>query len=131
MKKDFFKTVESHWQLERSEKSALWNFIYGMIDGKEIDLAESVWWLKEFPMDLISWSVSNSHRKDIVMLEPNFRNQITRQILPPDERPLHLHNNATYRIDANEGGYREYPPYIYLLPYWMGRYIGVIGPEVE
>jgi hypothetical protein len=35
------------------------------------------------------------------------------------------------RIDANEGGYREYLPYIYLLPYWMGRYIGVIGPEVE
>lgn len=131
MKKGFYKTAESHWQIERSEKSALWNFIYGMIDGKEIDLDESVWWLKEFPMDLVSWSVSNSHRKDIELFEPNFRNQKTRQILPPDERPLHLHNTAAYRIDANEGGYREYPPYIYLLPYWMGRYIGVIGPEVE
>jgi len=21
------------------------------------------------------------------------------------------------------------PPYIYLLPYWMGRYVGAIGPE--
>jgi len=85
MKKGFFKTAESHWQLERSEQSSLWNYIYGMIGGKTIDLEDTIWWFKEFPLDLISWSVNNSHRKDIDFLEPNFRNQKTRQILPPDE----------------------------------------------
>ena len=62
-------------------------------------------------------------------MAPNFRNQTTQEVLPPDERPLHLHNNASYRIDGGEGGRREYPGYIYLLPYWLGRYVGAIGAE--
>ncbi len=128
MKQEYFKTIHSHWQIERSEKSALWNFLYAMSGGKDIDLQESVWWLKEFPMDLISWNVHNSHRKDLQLIKPNFRKQTVREILPPDERPLHLHNNASYRIDGGEGASQEYPPYIYLLPYWMGRYAGAIGP---
>ena len=128
MKKAYLNTIKSHWQVERNEKSALWNFLYAMSGGSEIDLDASIWWLKEFPLDLIDWSVSNSHRKDLIFLEPNFREQKTVQILPPDERPLHRHNNAAYRVDGNGRAIKELPPYIYLLPYWMGRYVGAIGP---
>ena len=124
--KDYLKTISSHWQLERGEKSALWNFLYTMSGGPVQDLDASIWWLKEFPLDLISWSVSNSHRKDLSYLEPNFRGQTIGEILPPDERPLHLHNGPSYEIDGNGGGRSERPPYVYLLPYWLGRYIGVI-----
>jgi len=128
MQKAYANTINSHWQVERNEKSALWNFLYAMSGGSEIDLDASIWWLQEFPLDLIDWSVSNSHRKDLTFLAPNFRKQTTVQILPPDERPLHKHNNAAYRIDGNGGGSREMSPYLYLLPYWMGRYVGAIGP---
>jgi len=128
----FKAVVKDHWEAERNEKSPLWNFIYSMTTGaKMFDCEESVWWLKQFPLNLISFSVENSHRKDIELLKPNFRGQTVENILPPDERPLHLHNNPSYRIDGDEGGRREYPGYIYLLPYWLGRHIDAIGPAIE
>ena len=73
MKKKHLKAVTSHWQIERSEKNPLWNFLYSLSGGNEIDLEESIWWLKEYPLDLIDWRVENKHRKDLVKLNPNFR----------------------------------------------------------
>ncbi|MCK5820543.1 MAG: hypothetical protein KAH17_01610 [Bacteroidales bacterium] len=127
LKEKFFKSSQSHWEVERSEKNPLWNFLYLLTGGEDFDLDESVWWLKEFPMDLISWNVDNSHRQDLTKVEPNFRRQEYTEVLPRDERPMHLHNNA-YRNNGGNGGREEYPPYIYLLPYWAGRYAGVISP---
>ena len=127
LKKKFFEASKSHWKVERSEKNPLWNFIYALIGGEDYDLEESVWWLKEFPMDLISWTVNNSHRQDLTRVKPNFRRQEYTEVLPKDERPMHLHNNA-YRNNGGSDGRREYPPYIYLLPYWLGRYVEAIGP---
>ena len=121
-------SVASHWEIERSEKNPLWNFLYALSGGKNIDLEDSIWWLKEFPMDLIDWKVENQHRKDVTPLPPNFRKQEYTEVLPPDERPLHLHNRA-YQNNGGSGGYREYSPYVYLLPYWTGRYLGYIGSK--
>ena len=101
--------------------------MYALIGGKDYDLEESAWWLREFPMDLVSWKVDNSQRQDLTKVEPNFRKQEYTEVLPRDERPMHLHNNA-YRNNGGSKGTREYPPYIYLLPYWAGRYVEAIGP---
>ncbi len=126
-----FAAVQSHWKMELSEKNPLWNFFYAMVGGKDYDLDGSIWWLQRFPMDLIGWNVTNKHRKDITRLPPNFRNQKYPEVLPPDECPLHLHNGA-YIVDGGNDGMREYAPYIYLMPYWMGRYVGAISaPQAE
>ncbi len=130
LKQEYFKTAQSHWEVERSEKNPLWNYLYALIGGSDYDLEESAWWLREFPMDLISWSVDNSHRQDLTRVEPNFRRQEYTEVLPRDERPMHLHNNA-YRNNGGSNGSREYPPYIYLLPYWAGRYVEAITPPSQ
>lgn len=127
-KKKHFKAIQSHWQLERSEKNPVWNFMYALAGGKDYDLKESIWWLKEFPMNLIDWSVSNKHRKDLTKLAPNFRHQEYNEVLPRDEQPMYLHNGA-YRNNGNGKGASEYSPYIYLMPYWAGRYIGAISAD--
>ena len=113
-KQNHFEAAKSHWEIERPEKSPLWNFLYAMTGGKDYDLDDSIWWLKEFPMDLVQWSNNNSNRKDIVKLEPNFRRQQYAELLPPDE---------TY---GGRGGLRESAPHDYLLPYWLGRYLAII-----
>ncbi len=125
-KAKYFEAVKSHWEIEREEKNPLWNYLYAMSGGKEIDYEESAWWLREFPMDLIGWSVQNEHRKDLVKVEPNFREREYSEVLPRDERRMHLHNNA-FLNDGGEGGRREYPPYLYLFPYWAGRYVEAIS----
>ncbi len=128
LKQKFKEAIKDHWEAERPERDALWNFCYAMTGADEFDLDESVWWLREFPLDLIDWSVHNSHRKDIELLPPNFRNQTTKEVLPPDERPMYKHNTNMFKIDGGSNGSREHSAGdIYLLPYWMGRYLGVIS----
>ena len=126
--KKYLETVRSHWEIERSEKNPLWNFLYSLSGGSPIDLNESIWWLKEFPLDLIDWKVENKNRKDIIKIPANFRKQEYIDVLPPDERPIHLHNRA-YQNNGGSGGFREYSPYVYLLPYWAGRYLNLIEKE--
>ncbi|MBD1261022.1 hypothetical protein HZY62_10520 [Maribacter polysiphoniae] len=128
-RKKHFETVKSHWEVERSEKNPLWNYLFALTGSTTIDSEESAWNLREFPMDLIDWKIDNSHRKDLIMIEPNFRSQTYSEVLPGDERVLHKHNGA-YK---NNGGNarQEYAPYIYLLPYWAGRYAEAISAPVK
>ncbi len=129
-KQKHFEAAKSHWEVERSEKNPLWNYLFALSGGKNIDYEESAWWLKEFPMDLIDWKIDNRHRKDLEKIDPNFRNQTYKEVLPQDERVLGLHNGA-YRNNGGSDGYREYPPYIYLLPYWAGRYVDAISTPIN
>lgn len=129
-KKNHFEAVKSHWEIERSEKNPLWNYLFALTGGKNIDSDASAWWLREFPMDLIDWKIDNSHRKDLTMIEPNFRSQTYTEVLPGDERVLHKHNGA-YRNNGGSDGRREYAPYIYLLPYWAGRYVEAISAPIN
>jgi len=127
LKEKYREAIRDHWNIERPEKDALWNFVYAMMGSNEFDLDESIWYLREFPMDLIQYSVHNSHRKDIKLLPENFRGQTTEVVLPPDEKPIFKHNTNTFTIDRNSGGRAESSGDIYLLPYWWGRYLGVIS----
>jgi len=126
LREKYRKAIREHWEIERPEKNPLWDFIYADTGAKDFDLDASIWSLKEFPLDTISWTVRNSHRKDLQFLEPNFRHQSTRNVLPPDERPMSKYNGNAFRLDGGGGGRREFSGDIYLLPYWMGRYLGVI-----
>ncbi|MCP4262196.1 MAG: hypothetical protein GY774_32540 [Planctomycetes bacterium] len=123
LREKYRRTIKEHWEVERPEKHALWNLIYAMTGADEFDLEETIWSLKEFPLDMIGWSVQNSHRKDLDFIAPNFRNQTTSKVLPPDERPMMKYNGNHFRLDGGEGGRREYSGDIYLLPYWLGRYL--------
>lgn len=126
--KEKYKTaIQQHWELERPEKDGLWNLCYGMTGAKDFDLNETVWYLKEFPLDMVEWQVKNSHRKDIELITPDFRGQTTKEVLPPDERPELKHNRNLFKLDREANGISELSAGdSFLLPYWMGRYLGVI-----
>ena len=68
----------------------------------------------------------NEARKDLEFLESNFREQTTKNVLPPDERPMSKFNGNAFRLDGGNGGRREYSGDIYLLPYWLGCYLDII-----
>ena len=126
LREKYGRAVRGHWEIERPEKNPLWNLIYAMTGAADFDLEQTIWSLKEFPLDTIGWSVRNSHRKDLKFIAPNFRNQTTRKVLPPDERPMSKYNGNHFRLDGGEGGRREYSGDIFLLPYWLGRYLNII-----
>ena len=126
LRDQYRRVIRDHWQVERPEKNPLWNFLYAATGANEFDLAESIWSLKEFPLDTISWTIRNSPRQDLESLPPNFRHQSTKNVLPPDERPMSKYNGNAFQLDGGDGGREEFSGDIYLLPYWLGRYLGVI-----
>jgi hypothetical protein len=131
LRENYGEAIRDHWDIERPEKDALWNFTYAMTGASEFDLEESAWHLREFPLDMILWDVENSHRKDIEFLEPNFRGQFTAEVLPPDERPDLKHNRNIFKLDGGNRHGELSAGETFLLPYWMGRFLGVISPPVE
>ncbi|UZR97234.1 hypothetical protein [Chondrinema litorale] len=132
LKEQYKASIKDHWMVERPEKNALWNFIYSQTGEKEIDLDASILYLKNYPMDLRNWAVHNSHRKDIELLPENFRNQTTKELLPLAELPLHRHNGDIFKLDKEGNGDQLISAGdVWLLPYWMGRYYGLISAPTE
>ncbi len=133
LKQMYKEAIIDHWQAERPEKEGAWNIMTALVGTDDFDLEEAIWYLQEHPMDLIDWVIMNSHRKDIEFIEPNFREQTISEVLPPDERPVQRHNGNMFRLDRPNGnGTSEHSAGdIWLLPYWMGRYLGVISEPVQ
>ncbi len=133
LKANYKKAIIDHWEIERPEKEGAWNIFTALTGTKTFDLPETIWYLQEYPLDLIDWEIKNSQRKDIELLPDNFRKQTTKEVLPPGERPIQRHNGNTFSLDRNRGnGTSEHSAGdIWLLPYWMGRYLGVITGPVK
>ena len=131
LKEKYRAAIKDHWEFERSERDGLWNLCYAMTGAQEFDLEETGWYFREFPLDMIEWSQRNSHRKDIELVPENFREETTKEILPPDERPELKHNRNAFTLDKDNKGNAELGAGdTFLLPYWMGRFLGVISAPV-
>ncbi|MES2798345.1 MAG: hypothetical protein V4683_20415 [Bacteroidota bacterium] len=129
LKANYKKAIIDHWEIERPEKEGAWNIFTALTGTNNFDLNEAIWYLKEHQLDMIDWAIKNSHRKDIEKLAPNFRKQTIKEVLPPDERPTQRHNANMFNLDrAGGNGTSEHSAGdIWLLPYWLGRYLGVIS----
>jgi hypothetical protein len=118
-------SLERSWKIERPERNPLWNFIYAAGTGaKEFDRGDSLRTLREIPMDLIKWTVRNSHRLDVPMdpMSDRFQQPQALIVLPYDELPMSKWNGNPYRVDGGGAGRSEDDGAYFLLPYWMGRF---------
>ncbi len=124
----YLDALEQWWENIRREESSLWIYIYSRATGKGVDLNQARRTLVRYPMDLVDWTIRNSHRRDIRPdkdLDRSGRPQIL-DLLPPDERPVMRWNANPFRVDGGGGGRGEDDGAAFLLPYWMGRYYGYV-----
>lgn len=129
LKTKFKAAILDHWQAERPEKEGAWNIFTALTGVRDFDLSEAIWYLQKYPLDMIDWKVKNSERKDITPIPANFRGQTITEVLPPDELRISRHNSNRFDLDGgDDNGGQEYSAGdIWLLPYWMGRYLKVIS----
>ena len=119
------QSLERSWQIERPERNPLWNAIYAAGTGAtEFDRDASLRTLREIPMDLVRWSVRNSHRQDVPVdpLSDRFNRRQALVVLPYDELPMSKWNGNPFSLDGGSEGRGEDDGAYFLLPYWMGRY---------
>ena len=150
--KEIFKMgLTHHFDYERVERSPFFNIVYGALTENYCDIENAAKSLSEMNLDLIRWPVYNSHRKDIVWdyspeemgCPPQLKYPVeysARVLVHYDGNQFVCDSGAEEFVDINSkivnrtstlpgtnaSGMRAQMPYIYLLPYWMGRYHGII-----
>ncbi len=152
--KEIFKMgLTHHWRYERVERSPWFNITYGALTGNNCDIENAAVDLSEMTLDLIRWPVFNSYRTDIVWDDEQEKIGLPKQL----KEPVEHYSRYVEHYDANpfvcDSGCEEFiqtenkrfnrmaflpgvgngdgkhmmMPYIYLLPYWMGRYHGLLS----
>jgi streptogramin lyase len=126
LKQTYNEIIDAWYQKFRKDESPFFNFMYAYLRDKNYDIDKSIFFLKDTPLDLVDWNIDHSKREDVIPTRyPVLEVLQTNVLMPPSER-------ATVRWDKNpwelSGGnpHIEREPVFWLLPYWMGKYIGAI-----
>eukprot|EP00048_Salpingoeca_helianthica_P016190 m.230913 g.230913 ORF g.230913 m.230913 type:complete len:790 (-) comp18190_c0_seq1:367-2736(-) len=124
--------LQRTWRAVRSLRSNLWNAIYIAVDGtsaEQSDVDSIAWNLRTWPLEMISWPVRNSHRRDLRFDIDADRfgklNGDSVRVLPANERLQERWNGNPHDLDGGNG-LTETDPGAWLLPYWLARYHGLI-----
>jgi len=138
------------WEMERYELNPFFNIVAAVsvrgvsfedpYGDERLDLTGS--WLEEavdtlvrYPLDRVNWKVTNSHRKDIVLL-PEYAARAGGRpagrrrdgtVLPIDERFVDHWNHDPWELDQGGDGTYLADGASFLLPYYMGLYHGFIA----
>jgi len=121
--------------LKRTYKDAkrsydpFYDFMYYISYGsaETVDLAHSIWTLRNWPLSGIDWPVLNLYRTDVVY-EPNqlaYGVIESLTLLPWSEQSFLRWNGDPFDLSGGSG-WSETDAGSWLLPYWMGRYYGII-----
>ena len=143
-------SLANYWHVERPEMNPFFNFVTAAsLKGKKFEdafrsqdltiegdwLEDSVDTLKRLPLDRVDWRHMNAQRKDLIPVRSFISEDDERRgsgyrrngkVLPVDERFFEFWNHNPYRLNTGGGGHALGDGAVYLLPYYMGLYLGYI-----
>ncbi len=121
--------LENIYQTQIKERNPEFNMIYAFFNPQgNYHIDDSVRTLKEFYLHGIEWKVYNSHRADYT-LDPKkdrFGRPQSLEVFSYNQKRVIRWAENPFVLDEEGEGYSEQIMTPYLLPYWMGRFIGVI-----
>jgi len=125
----YLMSLERTQRILQPEGSPFYNFLYAALTGSNAGVEDGVEWLRRAPLDTVEWTMRNSHRADVEIERGSdrFGRPEATRVLPISERVFELWNSNPYRLDGGNGGMGEVEGTPWLLPYWFGRYHGVIA----
>lgn len=120
--------LATHWQYEKIERTPLWNFMYGAMTGDYCDLEAAVQGMREIPLSLVRYIMTNGTRKNLVYDTAQALWGGKAQLLEPlsyEERPINKWDGHPFRADGGNSITAE-DGTMFLLPYWYARFYGLI-----
>lgn len=150
----FAMGLTHHWDDEKAEHNAFFNFVYGACTGEQCDIETSIDELADYPMDQILWTLYNSWRDLDWDMRPTEVGMIPQLYhpLPAHERRINSCDSNRFIADSGIAGEAEHlftksddptaftmfpgtgdDHGMYLMactnythPYWFARYYGLI-----
>ena len=129
LRKGYLEGLRFTWSQVQPDMNPLWNYISVAAGAGPMTRSirdDSRRSLERIPMDMIEWTVDNSHRKDIRLQRDNdrFGRMQMVDVLAPDERPVSKWNGNPHVPTGGAGGHGEDDGGYFLLAYWFGRFHG-------
>lgn len=123
----FYASHFDNWMLARKDdKNPLINFFYSYARNKKTELPASVEFLRDTPLDLVNWGIDHTKREDVQIVRKPVMDDLQVSELPPAgiRATVRWDKNPWTAVNGQTNTERE--PVFWLLPYWMGRYLGMI-----
>ncbi len=120
--------LRHHWNYERDEHSAMFNFVFGAFTDDVCDIDEAVKTLRDMPLNMTNFEYLNNKRKNLVFdtqQEYWGGGRQLKKALPMDERMPHNYDTNPYPASGGRPTVATSPS-CYMLPYWFARYYGLI-----
>ncbi|MVM28671.1 regulator [Spirosoma sp. HMF4905] len=125
--RSFYESHMDKWLAQRkADKNPLINFLYCYSRDKKVELVPSIDFLVDTPLDLINWTVDHTKREDVSIVRTPVLDELQVNELPPASirTVVRWDKNPWAAVNGQPDIERE--PVFWLLPYWMGRYLGMI-----
>ena len=153
LRRSYLAAFHGAWLLEQPERNPFFNFTFATAaraagpggpcdpghDGQWLD--DSIESLVMLPLDRCQWRHTNAHRLDVIRLPPQQSidlnhpdaaprgHRVDGKVLPVDERSFSHWNTDPWKLDQGGDGRELASGTVFLLPYHMGRYHGLIADE--
>lgn len=134
VRRSLYLTGLDRWfALNRRDQSPYYNFVYAALRATtpelDFDQQACVDYLRDVPWDMVQWTMDQRGREDVRLVRrPQIERWQVDRLLPPSERAILKWDSNPYDAVAGEDSRTENCATYWLLPYWMGRYYGIIGP---
>lgn len=115
----------------RADGNPFFECVYADVAGtRRANLAGARRFLAETPLDLVRWDFDATQREDVTARRhPEVEHWQTPRLLPAAEIGYSRTDQNPWHVRQGEGGRSESDGVFWLLPYWMGRHLGVVPAE--
>ncbi|MDO6436342.1 regulator [Cyclobacterium sp. 1_MG-2023] len=126
LKAEYRKHLDQWFAKFKDTRSPLLNLTYNLLTGGADELEASIFFLQDAPLSLVDWRIDNGKREDLQLVRSPILEEIqVNELRPPSEyRTMRWDNNPYLAVSGNPSEEKE--PVYWLLPYWMGKYQGLI-----
>lgn len=122
----YVKSLDRSWRNVAHDRMPVWNVIASALLERDCGLGVALEELRQYPLDLVDWTMDNSHRWDLQvdpLVDRGRKQQATRPV-PTAESGISRWNTNPKRLTAGNAGRTEETGTYFLFAYWMGRYYG-------
>ncbi|AXE18466.1 regulator [Runella rosea] len=120
------KHMDEWFEKRKADQNPLINFIYCYSRNEKVELANSVDFLVDTPLDLIDWPIDHTQREDLKIVRTPVLEDQQVNILQPASIRMTVRWDKNPWTAAGGDAHIEREPVFWQLPYWMGRYLGMI-----